>query len=422
MAKIAPNQHIPAGLTLTDEVLVQAASRFGTPLYVYDSALMEQRWNRLRGILPCNSVVFYSVKANPNVRIIGAFRKLGASCEVASLGELTAALAAGVPASDMIFVGPGKTQRELEFAVTHNIGAIVAESGCEVRRLLALSETHGCSVRVAVRVNPGRGKGSISMGGATQFGMEAEAALGLLRESFGSTSLEIMGLHAYLGTGILTWQEVLENTQSILQMADHLQQDSGKELSFIDVGGGFGIPYFDREREPDWDGLVSPLAMIVDQYRLRHPYTKTLAFESGRFLIGPAGVFVTSVLDVKHRGHICFVILDGGINVFGGEDYYRGFRPPPVRVLCEDGRTNEPITLCGPLCTPADRLAVDTLLPLPRIGELVAFYQAGAYRFTASPGLFLSHGFPCEVLAHEGQLSLIRERMTPERFLVAQRF
>lgn len=422
MAKIAPNQHIPVGLALTDEVLVRAASRFGTPMYVYDSAQMEHRWNWLRGILPSNSVVFYSVKANPNVRIISAFRKLGASCEVASLGELTAALAAGVSTCDMIFVGPGKTQRELEFAVTHDLGAVVAESTCEVLRLLALSETHGCRVRVALRVNPGRGKGSIRMGGATQFGMESEAALGLLRATFGSASLTIVGLHAYLGTGILTWQEVLENTQSILQMADYLQQNSGQELTFIDVGGGFGIPYFDRESEPDWDALIIPLADLVDQYRLKHPCTKTFAFESGRFLIGPAGVLVTSVVDVKHREDMCFVILDGGINIFGGEDQYRGFRPPPVRVLCEDGRANEAITLCGPLCTPADRLAVDTLLPLPRSGELVAFYQAGAYRFTASPGLFLSHGFPCEVLAHEGQLSLIRERMTPERFLADQQF
>lgn len=420
MSKAPPNQHIPKEWMIHDKILVEAASRFGTPLYLYDTALMKQRWDKLCAILPRNTTVFYSVKANPNVWIIDVFRKLGASCEVASSGEIVAALRAGVAPSDIIFVGPGKSRHELEYAVTCNLAAIAAESKREIRCIAALSELHNRKVRIALRINPGRGKGSISMGGATQFGMEPEVALGVLEGIDDFTNLEIVGLHAYLGTGILAWQEVLEHTQMILEIADQLQQQSGREFSFIDVGGGFGIPYYHRDNAPDWNVLSVPLADLVEEYLQKHPWTETLAVESGRFLAGPAGVFLTSVLDVKSLQDKWFVILDGGINVFGGEDHYRGFRPTPVRVLGNEGGSKEPITLCGPLCTSADRLAVDTLLPMPRIGDLVAFYQAGAYRFTASPGLFLSHGFPCEVLAHEGQLSLIRERMTPERFLIDQ--
>ena len=234
------------------------------------------------------------------------------------------------------------------------------------------------------------------MGGATQFGMEPDNALSVLIDANAYTNLEFIGLHGYLGTGILDWKIVLEHAQVILQVAETLQRESNREFSFIDIGGGFGIPYYDFDEPPDWDALHIPLANLVREYLRKHPQTKTFAVESGRFLIGPSGVFLTRVLDVKVSRGKWFVVLDGGINVFGYDNRYRGFRPTPIRVLdCVDTKV-QPITLCGPLCTSADRLATDILLPLPNIGGLVVFYQAGAYELTASPGLFLSHGFPCE--------------------------
>lgn len=418
--KIPPNQHIPTGLTLSDEDLVQAARKHGSPMYLYDAAVARQRWQLLRSILPGDSTLFYSVKANPNVHVIDIFRQLGASCEVASAGEIASALRAGVASDRLIFVGPGKSRGELEYAMAQNLGMIVVESSSEIDLLVALSQTSGNSVRVALRVNPGRGSGRLSMGGTTQFGMGIDTTLALLKRFRRSNDVDVLGLHAYLGTSILDWRQIVENTRSILEMAEYLEQESGAEVRFIDVGGGFGIPYFDGESELDTSALARPLADVVHQYREKRSHRPTVAFESGRFLIGPAGIFVATVLDVKRRDDRCFVILDGGINAFGGEDYYRGFRPPPVRILCRDADGSEPVTLCGPLCTPADRLAVDTLLPPPRVGDVVAFYQAGAYRFTASPGLFLSHGFPCEVLVDGGRLSRIRERMVPEDFLRGQ--
>lgn len=420
MSKKPPNQHIPGDLKLSNKILVEVAHKFGTPLYVYDAAMMEQRWHLLKSILPDSVAVYYSVKANPNICIIDVFRRQGASFEIASSGELAAAFRAGVSPANLIFVGPGKSKHELEEAVARDLGAIVAESRREVEDLQTLSQLRGRNTRVALRINPGRGKGTIAMGGATQFGMEPKVALSVLIDASDYTDLEIIGLHAYLATGILDWEVVLKHTQMILQVADELQRESGKELKFIDVGGGLGIPYYNNDKVPDWDALRVPLANLIDEYLRKHPQTETIAVESGRFLVGPSGVFLTRVLDVKLSGDKWFVILDGGTSVFGGDNRYRGFRPTPVRVLGEEGAKVEPITLCGPLCTSADQLAVDTLLPVPRIGDLVAFYQAGAYGLTASSGLFLSHGFPCEVLVHEERLSLIRECITPERFLMSQ--
>jgi diaminopimelate decarboxylase len=250
------------------------------------------------------------------------------------------------------------------------------------------------------------------MGGATQFGMEKEIALNLLLTASKYPNIDFIGVHAYQGTGILDWKIILYHTELILQVADELQQQAGKEFSFIDIGGGFGIPYYDGDSIFDWKALDIPLNELIKQYLTKHPQIETFAIESGRFLVGPSGVFVAHVIDVKKTGGKWFIILDGGTNVFGGDNRYRGFRPTPVQVLNNNNQNAESLSLCGPLCTSADQLAVDTLLPMPHVGDLIAFYQAGAYALTASPGLFLSHGFPREVIFQNDKLFLIRERMT----------
>lgn len=420
MIRMPPNQHIPKDLALNDDDLAEAVSKFGTPLYLYDGSLIRARWKTLRSLLPKYVTVFYSAKANPNIWVINAFGKLGASCEVASFGELMAALRAGISASDLVFVGPGKSRCELRQAISRGVALVVVESTREIEEIQALSQELVRKTPVALRINPGRGKGSIRMGGITQFGMEAEVALGLLKTAHTLEGIQIVGLHAYLGTGVLDWKHVLAHTKTILQTADRLQRQSGRALSFIDVGGGFGIPYHHRDKPTNWECMKEPIAELLNRYLTAHPQTETIAVESGRFLIGPAGVFLASVLDVKRTKDTWFVILDGGINVFGGDDPYRGFRPPPIRIVGCEREYDQPVTLCGPLCTTADRLATDLVLPMPQQGDVIAFYQAGAYRFSASPGLLLSHGFPREAMVKNGRFFLIRERLSPERFLRTQ--
>ena len=408
MCKLPPNHHIPSGLYISDEVVSEAASRFGTPIYLYDDTTLHQCWDLLSASLPENTVIYYSVKANPNVTIIDRFRQLEAHFEIASLGELMATACAGVAPSEIIFVGPGKSPRELEYAVRRGLEAIVAESKREVRDLQILSDVLDLRTRVALRVNPGFGRGSLAMGGATQFGMDPTTALSILLNAGNYDKLDLIGIHGYLGARILDWRVICEHSRLILEIADDLQQKSGVEFSFIDIGGGFGIPCYKKEQSLDLEALRIGLTELADQYCREHPQTEGIRVESGRFLVGPCGIFVSRVLDVKVSLNQRFVILDGGVNVFGGHDLYLGSRPSPVRVL---GRRGDPeaFTLCGPLCTPTDRLAANVCLPKPEVGDLVIFYLAGAYGLTASPGLFLSHGFPSEVLLCNGDLLLIRK-------------
>lgn len=421
MTKSPPNHHIPKELTISDQDLFEAVSRYGTPLYLYDAEAIIHRWKLLRSILPSQISIFYSVKANPNISVLGLFRELGALFEIASSGELAATQRAGVPGTDVIFVGPGKSRTELQEAIDARIGIVVAESQREVGDLNELSQIYGKATPIALRINPGRGKGAVVMSGTTQFGIDLETALSILAKSNSYGYLDITGIHAYLGTGILDWRVVLDHTHLILHTADELQIKSGTKLRFVDVGGGLGIPYFDRDSEPSWQDLRTPLSSLLNDYIRQHPWTDIVGVESGRFLVGTSGIFITRVLDIKKINDTWFVILDGGTNVFGGDERYRGFRATPVRAVGYDDNTEvRPTMLCGPLCTSLDRLAADIFFPLVQVGDLVAFYQAGAYGLSASPGLFLSHGFPAEVLAQNGNLQLIRERFKPIDLLISQ--
>lgn len=418
MVKVPPLHHIPKDLNLPDSLLVDAADTFGTPLYIYDAEMLKCCWNQLRSILPENVSIYYSVKANPNISIIDVFRRMGACFEVASKGELFATMQAGVRPENIIFVGPGKTTVELEEAVRLGLQAVVAESQEEVEKLQTLSQGRESRTHVALRINLGQGSGSISMGMGTQFGMSLEVAQSLIERN-DLRDLEIIGLHAYLGTGILDWRKVLENCELILSMASTIQEKTGKRLPFIDMGGGLGIPYYEKDEKPDWVKLKSPLADLVDEYIKNHQWTKIIGIESGRFLVGPAGVFISRVLYTKKNGSNHFIILDGGLNVFNYDRYY-GARPYPLRVLGKEDSYSDNVSICGPLCTSIDRLAVDVRIPRVHPGDLMAFYLAGAYGLTASPGLFLSHGYPCEVISDNGQLTLIRERIDYDSIIASQ--
>jgi diaminopimelate decarboxylase len=421
MAKNIPYHLIPKDLSLTDETITHGAERFGTPLYIYDQSMLEKNWKELTNHLPDAVKVYYSVKANPSLAIIQTFAKLGANFEVASIGELKAVQRVGVSPSHIIFVGPGKTNYELQYAIEKQVNVIVSESPREVYNIQAFAQNLQQIARVALRINPGRGKGMLSMGGLTQFGMDRNSALDILQDSKLS-NIEVVGIQGFLGTQLLDWKVIEEHSRLILNIADDLQQSSRKLFSFIDLGGGFGIPYHEADKPLNLFELHKTLTNLLDEYSHIYPTTETIAVESGRFLVGSSGIFVTRVLDIKGDQEQYFVVLDGGINAFGGYDRYAGSRPIPIRILDSKNNDKKTITLCGPLCTPLDRLAANVLMRLPKDRSLVVFYLAGAYGYSASPGLFLSHGYPCEVLANREKLTLIRPRISPDEFVLNQRF
>lgn len=416
-ANAPPNHLIPRSGAFAHEMLARIAARFGTPVFVYDASLLSDAMRELRSALPARATILYSMKANPSVAIVEHFASLGAGFEIASLGELHTLLSAGADPRRAVFVGPGKRDDDIRAAVVHGLGTLVAESPAEVRRASRIARQVGVRLPVLLRVNPGlppRGASGeapgLAMGGRTQFGMSYDEALSVLRSGVRELDgVEIVGVHGYLGTRILDYRTVVANTSLLLDNAAALQRATGRQFLTVDVGGGFGVACYQGEEQLDVQTLRRELDRVVESYVHVHPWTRTVAFESGRFLTARAGVFLCSVVDVKEREGVRFVILDGGGGSIGGRDGYVGARPMPVEVLAPAG-SEEVLSLCGPLCTPTDRVAANVVLPLPTVGGLVAFHLAGAYSLTASSGLFLSHGFVAEVLVCDGEAFLARER------------
>lgn len=418
--RLPPNHLIP-DTALTEGVLEEAATRFSTPLFVFDAGRLERDLQGLREALPASVEVLYSVKANPSLAVISTLDALGVGLEICSLGELKALGAIGANPARAVFLGPGKSDEEIGEALERGVGLIAAESSREIGRIEAAASSHGVVCRVLLRVNPGFGHGDQHMGGATQFGMDAEEALALLKARHSYRSIVFAGVHGYMGTRLMDCELLLANFRGVLDIASMLQMESGVRFDTVDMGGGFGVPLYDGEGQIDSAALREGLDALLSLYLTKFPHACRFLVESGRFLAARAGVFLTRVVDVKSVAKKTFVVVDGGIHAIGGRDGYLGARVSPMTVLGRRGGEADEVTVCGPLCTPADRIAARVLLPLPVPGDIIAVHVAGAYGATASAGFFLSRGFPAEALYSGGSLSLARRAIGAEILMEAQR-
>ena len=391
---------------------------YGTPLFVYDRSIIEKKWSLLRKALPDSFSIYYSVKANPNQTILKVFLEKGAGLEIASAGEFCQALSAGCHPSQILFAGPGKTERELELVLSQGIGEIHIESLVEAERIDAIGRRLGLRASVALRVNPGGDSegGAMRMGGRpAPFGVDEEILEDVLDRLLAFPALNVRGVHLYTATQILD-DEILANQYSRgIEIARRVATRLNNPLQTLDFGGGFGIPYFEHDNELETGNLREALD------RLFAPLTNDWLFsgtrflvEPGRYLVGEAGIYVTRVNDVKISRGKKFLIVDGGMNHYLaasgnlGQTIKRNF---PVTVL---NRTNSPadevVDIVGPLCTPLDVLARGVTLPKVQIGDLIGVFQSGAYARSASPLGFLSHSSPPEVWTDGASHTLIRRR------------
>jgi len=395
-----PEELIPEDFPLGEEALAKCAARFGTPLYIYDGSVAKSRVAALNEMLPDGTNISYSLKANPATELVELFSSLGCGVEVSSRGEFEVVKRLGLTGERTLWVGPGKSDEELLAAVSGNC-IVVAESSREVERIGAAANLCGAKARVALRINPGIRSGALSMAGITQFGMGFDEALHLLRGPR-DNPLEICGVHGFLGTRLLDADKLADNLSIVLDISARLQSESGRRFDFVDVGGGFGVPLYEGEALLDGKKLRGVLAGRFRRYKDIHPWTRAVAVDSGRFLSSEAGVLLVKVVEVKAVHGARFAIVDGGLNVIGGRDGYLGRKLTPMKILSSKGRDEGRYTICGPLCTPTDRLAVDVTMPEVFEGDIVAIYQAGAYGATASPGRFLGRGYARELYHLEG--------------------
>jgi len=372
-----------------------------TPFYVYDGAVMSRKVAELRTALPSKIHLHYAMKANPMPAVVRHFCGLVDGIDVASAGEMAVALAAGMQAGSISFAGPGKTPTELERAVAAGV-VISMESELEMRRIAEIARRTKRRPRVAVRVNPDfelKTSGMKMAGGPKQFGVDAERVPQMLRELAG-LPLEFWGFHIYSGSQNLRPEILVESQQKTAELAIELAEHAPGPVRLLNLGGGFGIPYFPGDRPLDLAPIGECLHDLLPMIRERLPEA-TVALELGRFLVGESGLYVCRVIDRKlSRGQV-FLVTDGGLHhhLAASGNFGQVIRKNyPLLIANRVGaQETETASVVGPLCTPLDLLGDRMQLPKAEVGDLVAVFQSGAYGLSASPVRFLSHPEPAEL-------------------------
>lgn len=383
--------------------LAQLAERVGqTPFYAYDRQLIKQRVAELRAALPASVKLHFAMKANPMPAVVGYMAGLVDGIDVASAGELKVALDAGTDPHEISFAGPGKREAELRQAVAAGI-LINIESFREVELLGAISRELSLPARVAVRVNPDfelKGSGMKMGGGPKQFGVDAEQVPELLA-LIGKNGLDFEGFHLFAGSQNLKAESICEAQQKSYELALKLAAQAPSPVRFLNLGGGFGIPYFPGEQVLDLAPIGDNLRMLAKRAEQDFPQA-SLVIELGRYLVGEAGIYVTRVIDRKvSRGQV-FLVVDGGLNhhLSASGNFGQVIRknyPAAVGTQMNAEQT-EVASVVGPLCTPLDILADKMPLPMAYPNDLIVIFQSGAYGASASPQAFLGHPAVVEVL------------------------
>jgi diaminopimelate decarboxylase len=374
-----------------------------TPFFAYDRQLVTDRIELLRSTLPVGIDLSYAVKANPMPAVVQHLSSLVDSFDVASAAEMLVALDTPTPAHRVSFAGPGKTPVELTQAIAAGV-TIELESETEAERISMIGERLGIQARAAVRVNPDfqvKGSGMRMGGGAQQFGVDAEKVPALLAQ-LARSDVEFLGFHIFAGSQNLNADILCDAQRKTVDLAMRLAAASPVPIRYLNLGGGFGIPYFERDEPLDLEAIGRNLdALLADAIRPNLPDARVV-IELGRYIVGECGVYVTRVVDRKESRGKTFLVVDGGMHhqlAASGNFGQVIRRNYPVAIGNRSGdEETEIVSVVGCLCTPLDLLADNASLPRADIGDLVVVLQAGAYGLTASPTAFLSHPAPVEVL------------------------
>jgi len=379
------------------EVLVSEAG--GSPLFVYDTRRIADHVARFRAVFPSEAALHYAVKANPYGPLLETIAAMVDGFDVASAGELGRVAHLGLPIS---FAGPGKRDQELETAIRAGV-TINLESEGEAERALAICAREGLTGRFAVRVNPPFGlKGSgQKMGGLpSQFGVDHDRAAALIRRIV-EAGADWRGLHIFAGSQALHADAVIELQRDTVALVASIAEEAGHAPPEVNLGGGFGIPYFAKDQPLDVEAVGAALAKTLDEQSKILVDTQ-FALELGRWLVGEAGVYLTRIIDKKESRGRTFVVTDGGLQhqlAASGNFGQLLRRNYPVAIASRFGaEPEEEVTITGCLCTPLDLLADEAMLPRAEVGDLVAIFCAGAYGLSASPTAFLSQPMAREML------------------------
>lgn len=416
--------------------LERLAAEVETPFYLYDLEIIDRQVAALRAILPPRFELAYAVKANPTLAIVAhlagedpAGHRLGA--DIASGGELAAALAAGVPAERIVFTGPGKRDDELVLAVASGLRAVTAESTTELERLESAASAAGRGpVRILLRAATTEAARLervrlVGDDGAGKFGMDRSDLLRAAERAARSPWLEPLGIHAFGASNVLDATAIADHVEATVELARTIATEAGFELRLVDVGGGLGLPYGASDESLDLTQLERRLRVAAAGWRGDPALDGTrVLLEPGRFLVGSAGAYVSRVVDRKTVGEVTVVILDGGVHhllrpVLTGTEHR--IRALTGRAAGPTASRHFPVTIAGPLCSGLDVFSGAAAMAVPEPGDLVAVLDVGAYGYTEAMPMFLSHPAPAEVAVRAGRTEVIRERRDPDAWLAGQR-
>lgn len=405
-----PHEHAAEFGTVDGELRVggvplsRLAARVGfTPFFAYDRGLLDSRVDRLRAALPSRVELSFAMKANPMPAIVQHLARRVDRIDVASALEMQTALDSGIRPDRVSFAGPGKVAAEIRQAVAAGI-IVEIESATELARVAAAGESLGVTPPIAVRVNPDfavKGSGMRMGGGPQQFGIDVEQVPAVLAEA-SAVGVDILGFHVFAGSQNLNADIIAEAQRRTVDLVSGLVDHLPGELRYLNLGGGFGIPYTEKDRPLDLDAVAGSLHELVDGVIARRFPHASPVIELGRYIVGECGVYVTQVVDRKVSRGRTYLVVDGGMHhqLAASGNFGQAIRRNYPLVVGNrlDETADDSVNVVGCLCTPLDLLGDDVTLPPAVIDDLIVIFQQGAYGLTASPTAFLGHPAPAEVL------------------------
>jgi diaminopimelate decarboxylase len=384
------NQLIIAGKTAKQIIAIAG----GTPCYIYDANKIKKQIASLKSQLPARIHLHYAVKANPFPPLVGQMATWVDGFDVASHQELLLALSCGMPSHKISLAGPGKSYNDLAAAILS--GAIInVESSLELTRIYGICESHQCKANISLRINPDfelKHSGMSMGGGSKVFGIDAELAPKII-SSIDTDFVNFKGLHIFSGSQNLNQHALVETHNKTFDLAYRLLDQACVSASQINIGGGFGIPYFENDKMLPLSAITDNLSLLMSQYQTKLNNAE-IHLELGRYLVGSGGVYLSEIIDKKVSRGKTYLVVDGGMhhhlaNSGNFGQVIRKNYPVLLANRIEDSEC-ETVDVVGPLCTPLDILARGVSLPLAEVGDIFAVLQSGAYGASASPQEFLS--------------------------------
>ncbi|MFN8061001.1 MAG: diaminopimelate decarboxylase [Vicinamibacterales bacterium] len=384
------------------------AEAAGTPAYVYSASLVRERYRSFdRAFAGHPHAVHVALKANSTLAIVRLLHELGADMDANSIGEIAVARRAGVQPSEIVFTGVGKTDAELSHAIALGIKAINAESPGELERVADIARAQRTTARVALRVNPdvdAKSHPHISTGlKQNKFGVPLETVPALCRWAAVQPTLRLVGLHVHIGSQLLDVTPLARVAETLASLARTLADD-GIALEYLDVGGGLGVAYEGGDA-PTFERYAETLLQILA------PVGLPLVLEPGRVILAPTGVLLTRVVDVKSQGGDReVVVVDAAMTDLLRPALYGAFhRIEPVIETAD--RPPKSVDIVGPVCETSDSFGIGRTLPAPRVGDLLAIRDVGAYGIVMASN-YNRRLMPPEILVDGDGWQIVRRRQT----------